>query len=193
MMNLSLRVVVSLPDDGTGRRRQQIVSYPVRMMSRPPAWGQAGMRSFVELIGGFQMVNQDVSGRTAQPSGMAVGITFTAACILIFAGVFGIIEGIVGLVNNEFYVVTQKWVFQMDTTTWGWIHIIVGLIAVGAGFGLFAGQVWARTVAVIAACLSMVANFLWLPYYPWWALLIIAFDVFVIWAVTAHGRDLSNL
>ena len=55
------------------------------------------------------------------------------------------------------------------------------------------GQVWARTVAVIAACLSMLANFLWLPYYPWWALLIIAFDVFVIWAVTAHGRDLSDL
>ena len=55
------------------------------------------------------------------------------------------------------------------------------------------GQVWARTVAVIAACLSMIANFLWLPYYPWWALLIIAFDAFVIWAVTAHGRDLSNM
>ena len=84
----------------------------------------------------------------------------------------------------------RKWVFQLDTTTWGWIHIIfVGLIALGAGFGLFAGQVWARTVAVIAACLSMIANFLWIPpYYPWWALLIITFDAFVIWAVTAHGR-----
>ena len=139
------------------------------------------------------MATHDVTGRTAQPSGMAVGITFTAAFILIFAGFFGILEGIVGLVNNEFYVVTQKWVFKFDSTTWGWIHIIVGFIALCAGFGLFAGLVWARTVAVIAACLSMIANFLWLPYYPWWALLIIAFDFFVIWAVTAHGRDLSNL
>ena len=139
------------------------------------------------------MATQDVSGRTAQPSGMAVGITLTAAFILIFAGFFGIMEGIVGLVNNDFYVVTQKWVFQLNTTTWGWIHIIVGAIALAAGLGLFAGQVWARTVAVIAACLSIIANFLWLPYYPWWALLIIAFDVFVIWAVTAHGRDLSNV
>jgi len=139
------------------------------------------------------MATYDSSGKTAKSSGLAVGITFTAALILIFAGVFGIIEGIVGLVNNDFYVVTQKWVFQLNTTTWGWIHIIVGVIALGAGFGLFAGQVWARTVAVIAACLSIIANFLWLPYYPWWALLIIAFDVFVIWAVTAHGRDLSDL
>lgn len=139
------------------------------------------------------MATQDVTGRTPPPSGAAIGITYTAALILIFAGTFGIIQGIVALVNDEFYVVTQEWVFKFDTTTWGWIHIIVGLIALGAGFGLFAGQVWARTVAVIAACLSMIANFVWLPYYPWWALLIIIFDVFVIWAVTAHGRDLSNM
>jgi len=90
------------------------------------------------------MATHDVTGRTAQPSGMAVGITFTAAFILIFAGFFGILEGIVGLVNNEFYVVTQKWVFKFDSTTWGWIHIIVGFIALCAGFGLFAGQVWAQ-------------------------------------------------
>ena len=89
------------------------------------------------------MATHDVTGRTAQPSGMAVGITFTAAFILIFAGFFGILEGIVGLVNNEFYVVTQKWVFKFDSTTWGWIHIIVGFIALCAGFGLFAGLVWA--------------------------------------------------
>lgn len=139
------------------------------------------------------MATQDVTGRTAQPSGAAVGITFTAALILIFAGTFGIIQGIVALVNDEFYVVTQKWVFQFDTTTWGWIHILVGIIALGAGFGLFAGQVWARTVAVLAACLSMIANFIWLPYYPWWAMLIIIFDAFVIWALTAHGRDIRNI
>ena len=130
---------------------------------------------------------------TRERSGLAVGFIAMAGIILIVAGVLHVIEGIVGLFNNDFYVVSQKWVFQFNVTTWGWIHIIVGLIALGAGFGLFAGQVWARTVAVIAACLSIIANFLWLPYYPWWALLIIAFDFFVIWAVTAHGRDLSDL
>ncbi len=138
------------------------------------------------------MATNDVDTRRTRPSGAAIGLTITASLILIMAGTFGIIEGIVGLINNEFYVVTQKWAFQFDTTTWGWIHIIVGLVALGAGVGLLAGQVWARTVAVIVALVSIVANFLWLPYYPWWAALVIVFDVFVIWAVTAHGRDLSN-
>lgn len=122
---------------------------------------------------------------------MAVGIIATAGIILVLAGFFHLVQGIVGVINNEFYVVIQKWVFQFDVTTWGWIHIVLGLIALFAGFGLFSGRVWARTVAVIVAVVSIVANFLWLPYYPWWAVLIIIFDLFVIWAVTAHGRDIT--
>src|SRR6478735_299731 len=90
-----------------------------------------------------EMATNDVTGRGHATSGMAVGITVTAGIILMFAGFFGILQGIVALFNNKFYVVTEKWVFQFDATTWGWIHIIVGLLALGAGFGLFAGQVWA--------------------------------------------------
>ena len=62
-----------------------------------------------------------------------------------------------------------------------------------AGVGLFMGQTWARTVAVVVACLSIVVSFAWLPYYPLWSMLIIAMDVLVIWAVTAHGRDISRV
>jgi len=97
-------------------------------------------------------------------------------------------QGVVGLATNEFYVPTQKWIFQFDATTWGLVHILIGVIAVLTGIGLFAGAVWARTVAVAIAAVSILANFVWLPYYPVWAALIIAFDVFVIWALTAHGR-----
>ena len=59
-----------------------------------------------------------------------------------------------------------------------------------AGFFVLSGAVWARTVGVIVACLSIVLNFVWLPYYPWWAIIIIALDVFVVWALTLHGRDI---
>lgn len=128
---------------------------------------------------------------TRERSGLAVGFIGMAGIILIVAGVLHVIEGIVGLFNNDFYVVSQKWVFQFNVTTWGWIHILVGIIALLAGIGLFSGAVWARTVAVLVAVLSIIVNFVWLPYYPWWALLIIAFDFFVIWAVTAHGRDIA--
>ena len=139
------------------------------------------------------MTTRPASARTGTASGAAVGITITAAIILIIGGVCHAMEGVVGLATNEFYVVGQKWVFQFDVTTWGWIHILVGLIAVAAGVGLFSGAVWARTVAVAVAAVSILVNFLWLPYYPVWAVLIIAFDMFVIWALTAHGRDVTTV
>ncbi|HQD67071.1 MAG TPA: hypothetical protein PLO87_00590, partial [Ornithinibacter sp.] len=73
-------------------------------------------------------------------------------------------------------------------TTWGWIHLLLGLLVLAAGAGLFFGATWARTVAVIAACVSMLGNFAWLPNYPVWGLTLIALDVFIIWAVIVHGR-----
>jgi len=126
-------------------------------------------------------------------SGLAVGATAAAAIILIIGGVCHAMQGFVGIATNEFYVTTQKWIFQFDVTTWGWIHVIVGVVAVLAGIGLFTGAVWARAVAVLVAAISILINFAWLPYYPVWSILIIAFDVFVIWAVTAHGRDLATI
>ncbi|HEY5858074.1 MAG TPA: glycosyltransferase [Aldersonia sp.] len=72
---------------------------------------------------------------------------------------------------------------MFDTTTWGWIHILVGALLLAAGFGLFTGATWARIVAIIAASLSIIANFLWLPYYPAWSILLIALAIVVIWAI----------
>jgi hypothetical protein len=129
--------------------------------------------------------------QASAPSGLAVGVTTTAAIILIIGGICHAMQGFVGIAANEFYVTTQRWIFQFDVTTWGWIHVIVGIIAAAAGVGLFFGAVWARTVAVAIAAVSILVNFAWLPYYPVWSILIIAFDMFVIWALTAHGRDLS--
>jgi hypothetical protein len=123
-------------------------------------------------------------------SGAAVGLTFTASVFMILIGGFQAIQGLVALVNDTFYVVGPEYVFQFDVTTWGWIHLILGVVAVFAGFFLFQGAVWARTVAVLMASVSIIANFMWMPYYPLWSLTLITFNAFVIWAVTAHGRDM---
>jgi hypothetical protein len=136
---------------------------------------------------------QNNSRTQPPPSGLAIGVTVTAAVILILGGVLHAMQGVVGLANNEFYVTTQNWIFKFDATTWGWVHILVGLLAIGTGIGLFYGAVWARTLGVIVAAVSVFANFVWLPYYPVWAILIIAFDFFVIWALTAHGRDINTV
>ncbi|HSO56100.1 MAG TPA: hypothetical protein VL330_25905, partial [Actinomycetes bacterium] len=82
--------------------------------------------------------------------------------------------------------------FQFDATTWGWIHLVLGVIMAAAGWGLLSGKTWARAVAITLAVLSAIANFLFIPYYPFWSLLIITLDVFVIWAVAAHGGDLRE-
>jgi hypothetical protein len=130
--------------------------------------------------------------RAEEPSGWAVGFILFAAIMMIMAGIFQAIQGLVGIFENEFYVATRNYLFQFDATTWGWIHLIGGLIVALAGWGLLSGRTWARTVAIIVAVLSAIANFLWIPYYPFWSLLIITLDIFVILAVAAHGGSMRD-
>jgi hypothetical protein len=124
-------------------------------------------------------------------SGAAVGWTVFAAIMLMIIGVFHAIAGLSGIVKDNFYAVTPNYVFEFDSTTWGWVHLIGGIIIVLAGFGLLSGAVWARTVGVILAIVSLLASFAWIPIYPIWGIVTIAIDVFVIWALTVHGRDIA--
>jgi len=115
-----------------------------------------------------------------------------AGLMMIMLGVFHAIAGFAEIANPDSFVVTQKYVFKFDTSTWGWIHLIVGIVVFFAGFGVFRGAVWARTVGVILALVSAAAAFAWLPYVPFWSLLLIFVAVSVIWALTAHGRDVAT-
>jgi hypothetical protein len=135
---------------------------------------------------------EQVSGRPeARPSSWAVGFTFFAAFIMLMIGAFQVIAGLAAIFENEFFVVSQKYAFEVDVSAWGWIHLLIGLVVLSAGFGLFSGAVWARTLGVIIAVISAIANFLFLPFYPVGSILIIVIDVTVIWALTAHGRDIA--
>lgn len=128
----------------------------------------------------------------SDPVGTAAGVTVFAGALMIMTGVFHVLQGLVALLNDEFYVVGAEYIFQFDITTWGWVHVVLGLVVALAGVALFRGAVWARTVAVIMAGLSMVASFAWMPYYPVWSITIIAFDVLVIWAAVFHGPNLVD-
>ena len=132
-------------------------------------------------------------GTTTSSNTVGVGLITAAAVVLILAGVMHATQGVVGLATNELYVVTQRWLFQFDVTTWGWVHIVIGLIGAGTGVGLLYGASWARIVGVVVAAVSVIANFLWLPYYPLWAVIIIAFDLFVIWALIVAWQDIKNV
>jgi hypothetical protein len=130
-------------------------------------------------------------GGTVEVSGAAVGLTAFAAILMFLLGGWWIIAGIVAIVNSDFYVVTQEWIFEFSTTSWGWTHLILGVVVLLAGGGLFSGAVWARTVGVILAVISGLVAFAWLPYYPVWAILIVTVSVFTVWALTVHGRDIT--
>ncbi|HJW35342.1 MAG TPA: hypothetical protein VJ769_01785 [Actinomycetes bacterium] len=128
-----------------------------------------------------------------ETSGTAVGFILFAAIMMLMAGSFQALQGLVGILENEFYVATPNYLFEFDATTWGWIHLLVGLLVAFAGWGLLSGRTWARVVAITVALLSAIANFLFIPYYPFWALTVITLDIFVIWAVAAHGRELRDV
>jgi hypothetical protein len=98
----------------------------------------------------------------------------------------------VAIFENEFYVATRNYLYQLDATTWGWIHLLVGVLVAIGGWGLLSGRTWARALAITLAVLSAVANFAFIPYYPFWSLLVIVLDVVVIWAVAAHGGELRD-
>ena len=129
---------------------------------------------------------------TRQPSGAAAGFILFAATMMILVGIFHVIDGLVALLDDKFYVVTRAYTFQFDVTTWGWIHLVLGVVIAFAGWGLLSGRTWARAVAILLAGLSVIANFLFIPYYPFWSIIAIAIGVFVIWAVAAHGRELRD-
>jgi hypothetical protein len=119
----------------------------------------------------------------------ASGWIVFAAVMMIFAGLLALSQGISAIRNDQVFVVTRHYAFAFDLTGWGWVHAIVGALAVIAGVALFTGAMWARVVGVVLAGLSLIANFLWLPYYPVWAVSLLILDALVIWALcTAPGK-----
>jgi hypothetical protein len=122
-----------------------------------------------------------------QPSGWAVGGLAFAASALILVGVFQIIDGIVAIANDDFFVRTRNYTFDLDLTAWGWIHLLLGILALAVGIGLFRRAPWAGVGGIAIAMLSAINNFFFLPYYPIWSVVIIALAVWVIWALTRPG------
>jgi hypothetical protein len=137
-----------------------------------------------------QSAIQPVSG--TRPAGWVVGMTAVAVLMMVMIGIFHAVEGLVALFNNEIYLVGARYVFAFDLTAWGWIHLLLGVVLIVAGIGVRTGQLWARSVGIGVVVLSMIANFLFIPYYPVWSLLIIALDFFVIWALCVYNEDAAK-
>jgi hypothetical protein len=119
----------------------------------------------------------------------ASGLVTFGAVMLTIVGLLGIFRGIMAIAEDDVFVTTRNYVFQFDLTSWGWIHLVLGVIAVGVSFGLFQAATWARVSGVAIAGLIIIGNFLSLPYYPVWSVVMIGFSGFIIWALCVVKRD----
>jgi hypothetical protein len=126
------------------------------------------------------------------PSGAAIGWVTFAAVIMIVEGSFEILAGLSALINSDLFGDNVDTIFEQSAESWGWWHLVIGGVIVLAGFGVFTGNILARIVGVIAAAISAIAAFAWLPIYPVWGVIVIAVDIAVIWALTVHGRAIQK-
>jgi len=130
---------------------------------------------------------------TPEPSKWTGWIVFAAVMMAIVGG-FQIIEGLTALFRHTYYVVGHdNLLVRVDYTTWGWVHLIMGLVLLGTGLGLLTGRLWARILGVAVAGLSAIVNLAFIAAYPIWSILVISLDVIVIYAITVHGKELRNV
>ncbi|MET9433394.1 hypothetical protein [Streptomyces sp. NPDC006551] len=113
----------------------------------------------------------------------AAGGTLFAGVLMLVTGVMDILQGIAGIAEDDIYARLGDYVFKFNLTTWGWIHLVLGIVVAIAGYGILKGAEWGRVAGISLAALNVVAQFLFLPYHPWWSLFSMAISVFVIWAL----------
>ncbi|MEU6712512.1 hypothetical protein ABZ897_13610 [Nonomuraea sp. NPDC046802] len=121
-----------------------------------------------------------------------VGLAYFAGSIMVLVGVFSIVAGIAAIFRSNVYVFRGNYVFMWDVTGWGWIHLALGILVLLAGLAVFSGQAWARVVGIVLAGLSAIVNFMFLPYYPIWTVLIILLDVMIICALAMYNREAAG-
>jgi hypothetical protein len=125
----------------------------------------------------------DVSATDEGPSGAALGLTLLAAVFMMIAGTLGFFEGLAAVVRGTFFVTLPNYTFSLSAVGWGWVHLILGVLVFAAGAALLTDRFWARIAGVVLASFQVIASFVFLPYYPVWAVVLIAVSLFVIWAL----------
>ena len=121
-----------------------------------------------------------------------VGFLYFAGTMAMMVGAFQALVGLTAILNDDYFAVTRNGlVLSWDFTVWGWIHIVIALITIATGVGIFLGRTWARITGIVIASLGALTNLAFLPAYPLWSTVIIAMDILVIYALTVHGDEPS--
>ncbi|MFE6354925.1 hypothetical protein ACFVOO_19045 [Streptomyces rochei] len=125
--------------------------------------------------------------RTAdRSSGWVTGGVVFAGVLLVLNGALAVLQGIAAIAEDDVYARVGSYVYELNLTGWGVIHVILGALVLVTGIGLLRDMAWARFAGIFLASLSLIAQFLFLPYSPVWSVIMMAIDVFVIWALASR-------
>lgn len=122
-----------------------------------------------------------------------VGWIWFAGMMMIMVGLFNVMNGLLAIVDDTHYIAAGQRLLMFDSTGWGWVHLIIGLVVVVTGIALAVGQPWARIAGVVLVMLNAFTQMAWIAYNPWWSLIVIAIDVLIIYAIIVHGREAETL
>jgi len=122
-----------------------------------------------------------------------VGWIVFSGILMVMLGTFQALMGAVALFDDDYYIVGHNGlVLSLDYTTWGWVHLTIGIVAVCAGIGVLVAQMWARVTGIILALVSAVANAVFIAASPVWSTIVIVVDILIIYALSVHGREIKN-
>jgi hypothetical protein len=131
--------------------------------------------------------------RQASPSRVWYGWVQFAGVILLVNGIFSVVQGLAAIIGPDtYYAVVKGDLLLLNVMGWGWINLILGALLIATAFGLFAEAAWARTTAIVLAVISSVIQMLLIPAQPWWALIVIAIDITIIYALVARGDEIRD-
>jgi hypothetical protein len=140
------------------------------------------------------MTKEDVVSTTSnvrtEQSGMTGWVIF-AGVLMVIGGALWAIQGFIAIFQNDVVIFGEEGALFLNVTGWGWVHLILGLLLLLSGILVMRGNLFGRTMAVILASVSIIVNFIWLPVYPVWAIVVIAIDVFILYAVIVYGKELK--
>jgi hypothetical protein len=122
---------------------------------------------------------------------IAGGLTVVGGVLLMIVGVLDLFRGIMAIAEDDIFVTTPNYIFEFDLTGWGWVHVALGALAMLVSLGLVRAATWARITGIAIAALVIIANFLSLPYYPIWSVVMIAMSTFIVWALCVVRREES--
>ncbi|MFB7633204.1 hypothetical protein ACFC0M_20015 [Streptomyces sp. NPDC056149] len=114
---------------------------------------------------------------------VVVGDALFAGVALTVSGPLSILQGITGITRDRLFS-SFGYAYRFDLTAWGWIHLVIGVALFVVGVGILLDKAWARGAGIAVAGASLITQFMFVPYYPVWSIIVMAFDLLIVWSLS---------